>query len=117
MEFPVHARLDQCELANRVLICPPQVKRAAIFATIRRPRTAIVTGWAVDRAARWRYGVDAAFPLSDHADYNDLVAYVQRVNPKRVFTVFGFDGEFAADLRSRGYNAQPLKGAMQMRLV
>ena len=117
MEFPVHARLDQCELANRVLICPPQVKRAAIFATIRRPRTAIVTGWAVDRAARWRYGVDAAFALSDHADYNDLVAYVQRVNPTRVYTVFGFDGEFAADLRSRGYNAQPLKGAMQMRLV
>ncbi len=117
MEFPVHEHLDRCELANRVVICPPQTRRAAIFTTIRRPRTAIVTGWAVDRSARWRYGADAAFPLSDHADYNDLVEYVERVKPKRVYTVFGFDGEFAADLRTRGYDAWPLKSAMQMRLV
>ncbi len=117
VEFPVHERLDRCDLSGRVLICPPQVKRAAIFTTIRRPRTAMVTGWAVDRAARWRYGVDAAFPLSDHADYEDLVEYVRRVNPTRVYTVFGFDGEFAADLRTRGYDAQPLKGVMQLRLV
>jgi Cft2 family RNA processing exonuclease len=117
VEFPVHDRLDRCDLRGRVLICPPQVKRAAIFAAIQRPRTAMVTGWAVDRAARWRYGVDAAFPLSDHADYADLVEYVRRVNPTRVYTVFGFAAEFAADLRTRGYDAQPLKGAMQLRLV
>jgi Cft2 family RNA processing exonuclease len=93
------------------------VKRAAILDAIQRPRTAMVTGWAVDRAARWRYGVDAAFALSDHADYEELVEYVRRVSPTRVYTVFGFDGEFAADLRTRGYDARPLKGAMQMRLV
>jgi Cft2 family RNA processing exonuclease len=117
VEFPVHERLDRCDLRGRVLICPPQVKRAAIFAAIRRPRTAMVTGWAVDRAARWRFGTDAAFPLSDHADYPELVEYVRRVNPQRVYTVFGFAAEFAADLRTRGYDAQPLKGAMQLRLV
>lgn len=117
IEFPVHERLDRCDLTNRVVICPPQTRKAAIFATIKRPRTAMVTGWAVDRSTRWRYGTDAAFPLSDHADYDELVEYVRQVNPKRVYTVFGFDGEFAADLRTRGYDAQPLKGAMQMRMV
>jgi len=117
VEFPTHAHIDACVLENRVLICPPQMKRAAIFAQIRRPRTAIISGWAVDRAARWRYGTDAAFPLSDHADYAELVEYVERVNPSRVFTLYGFDGDFAADLRTRGFNAQPLKGAMQMHLV
>ena len=117
IEFPVYEKLDDCVLANKVLICPPQTKRAAIFQSIRRPRTAIVTGWAVDRAARWRYGADAAFPLSDHADYDDLVEFVRRVNPKRVYTLFGFEGEFAADLRTRGYDAWPLKTAMQLRLV
>jgi Cft2 family RNA processing exonuclease len=117
IEFPVHEHLERCELRGRVLICPPQTKRAAIFATISRPRTAFVTGWAVDRATRWRYGVDAAFPLSDHADYDDLVEYVRRVNPKRVYTVFGFDGKFAADLRTRRLRRLPLKSAMQYRLV
>lgn len=117
VEFPVHEHLDHCDLANRVLICPPQIKRAAIFGTIKRPRTAMVTGWAVDRSARWRYGTDAAFPLSDHADYEELVEYVGRVNPKRVFTIFGFDREFAADLRSRGYQAMPLKLAEQLPML
>lgn len=117
VEFPVHDHLERCELANTVLICPPQVRRAAIYQSIRRPRTAMVTGWAVDPRARWRYRVDAAFCLSDHADYNDLVEYVRRVNPKRVYTVYGFDGEFAADLRTRGYHAWPLAGVMQMPLV
>jgi DNA ligase-1 len=117
VEFPVHEHLDRCDLRGRVLICPPQTRRAAIFETIPRPRTAIVTGWAVDRAARWRYRVDYAFALSDHADYGELVEYVRRVNPKRVFTVYGSEGEFAADLRTRGYDAWPLKAAMQMRMV
>jgi Cft2 family RNA processing exonuclease len=117
VEFPVHEHIDRCNVRGRVLICPPQTKRAALFATIPRPRTAMVTGWAVDRATRWRYGVDAAFPLSDHADYDELVEYVRRVNPKRVYTVFGFDGDFAADLRTRGYDAWPLKSAMQFRMV
>jgi Cft2 family RNA processing exonuclease len=117
VEFPLFDRLDRCDSRGRVLICPPQVKRAAILNAIHNPRTAMVTGWAVDRAARWRYGVDAAFALSDHADYEELVEYVRRVGPTRVYTVYGFDGEFAADLRTRGYDARPLKGAMQMRLV
>lgn len=117
IQFPVYDQLDERAVANKVVICPPQMKRAAAYTQIRRPRTAMVTGWAVDRATRWRYRVDAAFPLSDHADYNDLVEYVGRVKPSRVFTVFGFDGDFAADLRTRGYDAQPLKGAMQLRMV
>jgi Cft2 family RNA processing exonuclease len=117
IEFPVHEHLDRCDLADHVVICPPQTRRAEIFATLKRPRTALISGWAMDRGARWRYGVDAAFPLSDHAGYDELVEYVGRVNPKRVFTVFGSDAEFAADLRTRGYDARPLKGAMQLRLA
>lgn len=117
VEFPIHSKLDEATLRDMVLICPPQTKRAALFQSIHRPRTAMITGWAVDRAARWRYGTDTAFALSDHADYNDLIQYVELVKPKRVYTVFGFDGEFAADLRTRGYDARPLKGDMQTKMV
>jgi Cft2 family RNA processing exonuclease len=116
VEFPVHERLDDCDLRGRVVICPPQTRRTAMFNQIARPRTALVSGWAIDRGARWRYGVDAAFPLSDHADYNELVEYVRLVNPTRVFTIFGSEGEFAADLRTRGYDAQPLKSTMQLQM-
>src|SRR5207249_8099325 len=62
----------------------------------------------------YRYQVDAAFPLSDHADYNDLVRYVDLVQPKRVFTLHGFAGQFARDLRARGVEAWALSEENQM---
>src|SRR5213078_4215189 len=48
------------------------------------------------------------FPLSDHADYNDLIRYVDLVQPKRVLTLHGFAAEFARDLRERGIEAWAL---------
>ncbi len=49
-----------------------------------------------------RHRCTAAFALSDHADYPGLLTFVERVQPKRVFTVHGFAQEFAATLRQRG---------------
>mgnify|MGYP006943414731 CR=1 FL=1 len=40
-------------------------------------RTAAVTGWAIDSSALYRMRCDAAFPLSDHADFNDLLQFVE----------------------------------------
>ena len=68
-------------------------------------RTAVVTGWALDSGAIYRFRCDAAFPLSDHAGYDDLLGFVERVRPKRVLTLHGFAREFAATLRARGIEA------------
>lgn len=117
VEFPVYSRLDDGSPAGKVLICPPGARRNPAIAALPRPRTAYVSGWAVDRSVRYRFGVDAAFPLSDHADYDELLAYVRRVNPQRVYTLYGFAADFAADLCARGYDARPLQGSMQYRLL
>ncbi len=55
-----------------------------------------------------------AFPLSDHADYNDLLHYVEVVRPVRVLTLHGFAQEFARDLRGRGIEAWALTGDNQL---
>src|SRR6185312_13292926 len=72
--------------------------------------------WALDPGATYRYQCDAAFPLSDHADYTDLVRYVELVQPKRVLTLHGFAGAFAADLRERGFEAWALSEENQLEL-
>jgi putative mRNA 3-end processing factor len=41
---------------------------------------AVATGWAL----HYRFNVDAAFPLSDHADFNDLVHFVEQSGAKEV---------------------------------
>lgn len=101
---------------GRVLICPPSVAGSATLRNLGRVRTAVLTGWAVDPNCRYRYGVDAAFPLSDHADYPQLLELVQRVNPKVVYTLHGYAAEFAESLREMGIEAWALGGAEQMAL-
>ena len=76
----------------------------------------MISGWGVDPRAKYRYRADAIFPLSDHADYPDLMRYVDRVQPKRVLTVHGFAAEFARDLRRRGIEAWSIGGNDQLEL-
>jgi DNA ligase-1 len=83
---------------------------------IARKRVAMISGWAVDANAVYRYQVDAAFPLSDHADYDDLIRYVELVQPTRVLTLHGFAAAFAGDLRARGVEAWALSEEKQMEL-
>jgi DNA ligase-1 len=111
-----YLKYEANETAGKVLICPPSANRTAMVTRIPKRRTAILTGWAMDPGAKFRYGCDAAFPLSDHADYTDLVRYVELVNPARVLTLHGFASEFAADLRRRGFEAWALTGENQLEL-
>jgi Cft2 family RNA processing exonuclease len=81
-----------------------------------------LTGWAADGQKRWGRPADASLPFSDHPDFNQLMSYVERVAPKRVYTVNGFP-DLAAHLRGLGYPAVHLDGngrsgaGFQMRLV
>jgi Cft2 family RNA processing exonuclease len=103
MEFPSYRGFDQRELGGHVVICPPHAP--SLLQRIPAARTAVVTGWAIDPSARFRYRCDAAFPLSDHAVFPDLLRFVELVRPKRILTLHGHAREFAATLRSRGWDA------------
>ena len=114
--FCKYVRYNKNDVAGKVLICPPSANHSAMIEQIPRRRVAIISGWAIDPNAIYRYQVDAAFPLSDHADYNDLVRYVDLVQPKRVLTLHGFASQFARDLRDRGIEAWALSEENQMEL-
>ena len=65
--------------------------------------------------AHWT-GADVSFPFSDHADYEELLAYVEAVGAKEVYTVFGFP-DLARDLQGKGYIAAHLeKGTSSVQL-
>jgi putative mRNA 3-end processing factor len=76
----------------------------------------MLTGWAVD-GARWFRNVDAAFPLSDHADFPSLLRYVKATGAGRVFTVHGYADELAQALRKERIRAEPLAEKMQLELL
>ncbi|MBI5386320.1 MAG: MBL fold metallo-hydrolase [Verrucomicrobia bacterium] len=115
--FPPHELLEPDRAAGKVLICPPQAVKSSVVQKLGRVRTAIVSGWAVEPGCRFRYGTDAAFPLSDHADFPELIAFVKRVAPKTVLTLHGFAADFAQSLREVGFDARALSEHEQLRLA
>ena len=116
--FCKYLRYNANEVAGKVLICPPSANGSRMLNKIARKRVAMISGWAVDPNAIYRYQVDAVFPLSDHADYDDLIRYVDLVRPKRVLTLHGFAAEFARDLREKiGVEAWALSEENQLELT
>ncbi len=97
---------------DRVLIVPPH---GTAFKTPRPARTFIVSGWAIKSSAKYQFGVDCAIPLSDHADYDDLIRTVEMVAPETVYCTHG-PVEFVDRLHDLGFKARPLDRPHQERL-
>lgn len=116
-DFPSFRRYVPGEVAGHVLICPPSANHSRMLQKIKHRRTAVLTGWALTPGAVHRYQTDAAFPLSDHADYPDLLRYVELVKPRRVLTLHGYAAAFARDLRERGIEAWALTEENQLELT
>ncbi len=114
--FPPYREFSAAHVAGHVVICAPQGNNSSFLRQIPRRRTAMITGWAMDPGAIYRYQCDAAFPLSDHADYPDLLRFVELVQPKRVLTLHGFAQEFALTLRDRGIEAWAIGEDNQLEL-
>jgi putative mRNA 3-end processing factor len=62
------------------------------------------TGWAVSRSWEDRIGIG----LSDHSDFYDLMRVIDRVNPSKIYTIYGQKVRFAKILRSLGYDAESI---------
>lgn len=92
---------------GHALVVPPRHQRSTYVPLPARRTTIATTGWAMDRRARYRLGVDHALPLSDHADFDGLMECVQRVQPRVVYCTHGPAG-FVEELIHAGYDARLL---------
>ena len=112
---PVHRFRGEVR-PGELLIVPPHRARSPAVRRLRRRRTAILTGWAVEPDAQLRYAADEAIPLSDHADFEQLVHYAEATGARQIYTVHGFCDVLAAELRARGHRARPLSAGEQLEL-
>ncbi len=97
---------------GKVIILPPQARHQKQIRALQPSRSIFLSGWGVDPGARFRYGVDEVLPLSDHADFEGLLRYIDMVNPKTIYTTHG-PKDYYLYLRSLGYDAHPLKPSGQ----
>ena len=85
-------RSSQLPEAPFVYVAPTYEDVENVFYSIR------FTGWT-------RIISKYAVPLSDHADHDELLSFIKKVNPETVITVHGFDKELAKELRGLGFRA------------
>jgi len=106
----------QLDLAERgVLVAPPQVARTAFVTRFDHPLSIMLSGWGLLPGAQYRYGVDHVLPLSDHADFDELLELIERVHPKKIYTHHGYK-EFADTLRGMGHDAETARKDPQLSL-
>ncbi len=111
MSLGNYAQFNGRSFPGSVCVVPPRTRNF-----VRGPVvTFAVTGWAMDASAKYRLGVDHAIPLSDHADYDELLEAVRQVGAQEIYCTHGPES-FADDLRGLGFNARPLANARQMQL-
>jgi Cft2 family RNA processing exonuclease len=92
-----------------VLVVPPWARAQPFVKKRKNARIAYVSGWARIDAVRERFDADAVFPLSDHADFDDLLFTVRTSGARLVYTTYGHAAPFAALLRDLGVDARPLE--------
>lgn len=91
-----------------VLIMPPSLvnhnlQQVLEYSLGKKVSTALATGWS------YRSSYDKIFPLSDHADFPQLLEFVKQCNPKLVLTEHGYERELANYISRRlGIPAKPI---------
>jgi hypothetical protein len=100
---------------TRALIWPPSGKTRPAALKDKPARTAMLTGWALNGGTRWQFGSDAAFALSDHADFPSLLRYIELAQPRKVLLNHGWK-DFVWRLRRMGIDATYLEENEQLAL-
>jgi Cft2 family RNA processing exonuclease len=115
MDLGDFAEFNGGPLEGYAVITLPRGCRDYRLPRLGRTISIAVTGWAADERAKYRLGVDYALPLSDHADYDQLIETVRQVEPREIFCTHG-PAEFVDHLCDLGFNAYPLHPPAQRRL-
>ncbi|MEN0109553.1 MAG: MBL fold metallo-hydrolase RNA specificity domain-containing protein, partial [Planctomycetota bacterium] len=102
-------------LAGHAVVTLPRSMKNHRLAGLGPVTSIAVTGWANAPGAKHRLGVDVALPLSDHADFDELIEMARRVEPERIFVTHG-PGDLTEHLRTAGFDAAPLERQPQGRL-
>lgn len=99
------------DLRGKAVIIPPHM--ASDIRRVPRRETVALTGWALQPYRD--FGADHGIPLSDHADFNELIELAATCGAKTIYVTHG-SKRFAEELRRRGIRAEYLNRKPQMRL-
>ncbi|HGY54784.1 MAG TPA: hypothetical protein ENK44_03690 [Caldithrix abyssi] len=115
VDFGKFRKFRRSDTQPGVILLPTTQRHHRFVQNITGVYTIYVSGWAIDANARYRFNVDEAIPISDHADFNELLHFVEQVRPKEIYCTHG-SRDFISVLRNAGFKAYPLEKNIQLQL-
>ncbi|MEE2902158.1 MAG: MBL fold metallo-hydrolase [Myxococcota bacterium] len=101
-----------------VILFPPILKKHVAIRKLKKFKTAMISGRAVEPGYALQQRVDAAFPFSDAADYYELLNFIDETGADEIY-LYGdrFVEDFGAVLRKAGKKVIPLVQPKQLSLL
>jgi putative mRNA 3-end processing factor len=104
---PVHG-VNKNELAGTITICPPSALSDIWTRRFPDPVTAFASGWMRIRARARQYGVMLPLVISDHADWDGLLATITATGAGEIWVTHGQEDALVHWCGTRGLKARPL---------
>jgi putative mRNA 3-end processing factor len=105
---PARAASKQ-ELAGTIALCPPSALKDVWTRRFPDPVAAFASGWMRVRARARQRGVELPLVISDHADWDGLVAAVAATGASEVWVTHGEEDALVHWCATKGLRARPLR--------
>lgn len=94
------------DLLGNIVLAPPSAHGSPWIRKMVPYVTASASGWMAFRGARRRRAIDKGFVLSDHCDWQGLLASIEATGAEKVICTHGYTDIFSRYLREQGYDAR-----------
>lgn len=116
VSLPGSRRFGGTPSRDEVVIFPPILRKHAAIRKLKKYRTAIISGRAVEPGFAFQQRVDEAFALADAADHDELLAFIKETGAQEIYLSDGYVDELATELRALGLRVFPVVPPVQLKL-
>jgi putative mRNA 3-end processing factor len=88
-ELRLVADAGKADLAGQIVLCPPGALNDRWSRRLPDPITAMASGWMRVRQRAVQRNVELPLVISDHADWDELTATIEQVNPTETWITHG----------------------------
>jgi putative mRNA 3-end processing factor len=97
----IDATVNRKEIKGAMIIAPPSAADSPWMRSLEPYKLGICSGWMQLRGTRRRRNADRGFPLSDHADWDQLNTAVKESYAERVYVTHGYKAIYSRWLHSQ----------------
>jgi putative mRNA 3-end processing factor len=105
---PADAEKIKAARGKAIVIAPGSADNSPWLRKFGDVSTAFASGWMQVRGPRRRRSLDRGFALSDHADWDGLLATIDATGAERIWATHGYTGPLVRWLRERGKEAEAI---------